>query len=129
MNVDDSRDRIYIANIDDELADIESDEEKMVFIPDIEKRLMKIPKSVLYGKESSSAGNEVVLYGVPESLSVPPDKDIVRKAIIESRARAQSSPQTQTVYTNGFTNNQQPHEGFAIAKGEAQDEDDAMDLG
>ncbi|MCJ1320314.1 hypothetical protein MMC15_005652 [Xylographa vitiligo] len=88
MNLDETRDRIYIHNLDDEISDIESEEEKLVFLPDIEKRLTKIPKSVLLGQSQPHTSNEVVLYSVPESLSIPPEQDNVRKAIIEARERA-----------------------------------------
>lgn len=88
MNLDDTRYKIFINNIDDELSDIESEEEKLVFLPDIEKRLTRIPQSILGGRDESPVGNEVVLYGVPDSLSIPREQDNVRKAMIESRARA-----------------------------------------
>lgn len=88
MQVDDTKDRIFIHNLDYELANVDSEEERLVFLPDIEKKLGKIPKSVLLGESYPSAGNEMVLYGVPTSLSVPQEHDKVRKAIIESRARA-----------------------------------------
>jgi len=88
MNLDDTRDRIYIHNLDDEISDAESEGERLVFLPDIEKRLTKIPKSVLTGQSQPLTSNEVVLYGVPESISIPREKDNVRKAIIESRERA-----------------------------------------
>ena len=91
MQLDDTKDKVYIHNLDDELADVESEEEKLVFLPDIEKKLAmtgRIPKSVLLGEGYPSVGNEMVLYSVPSSLSVPEEQDKVRKAIIESRARA-----------------------------------------
>ena len=88
MQLDNTNDKVYIHNLDEELADIESEEEKLVFLPDIERKLGKIPKSVLLGEGHPSTGNEVVLYSVPSSLSVPEEHDNVRKAIIESRARA-----------------------------------------
>ena len=91
MQLDDTKDKIYIHNLDDELADIESEEEKLVFLPDIEKKLGmigKIPTSMLLGEGHPSTGNAMVLYSVPSSLSVPEEQDKVRKAIIESRARA-----------------------------------------
>lgn len=93
MQLDDTKDKVYIHNLDDELADIDSDEEKLVFLPDIEKKLDmvgRIPKSVLLGEAHPSTGNEMVLYSVPTSLSVPEEQDKVRKAIIESRARARA---------------------------------------
>jgi hypothetical protein len=88
MHVEDSKHRVYIRDLDEELAGTEPDEERLVFLPDIEKKLANLPKSV-FVSEPAPQGNEVVLYRVPESLSVPPEQDNVRKAIIESRARAQ----------------------------------------
>ena len=108
MHLDDSRDRVYIHNLDDELSDIESEEEKLLFLPDIEKRLAKIPKSVLMGRSPSHVGNEVVLYSVPESLSVPPEQDNVRKAIIETRARAREK-QTREAMMPRMTHQPLPH--------------------
>ena len=88
MHVDDSRDRIFIHNLDDEIADDEPSEERLIFLPDIEKRFTNIPKSLLEAHGPPLSGNELVLYSVPESLTVPKEQDIVRKAIIESRQRA-----------------------------------------
>lgn len=97
MQVDDTRDRVYIHNLDEELAGIEtdSDEERIVFLPDIEKKFGKIPKHLLTGGDPSPQlqGNEIVLYSVPTSLSVPVEEDSVRKAIMESRARSRQEQQ------------------------------------
>ena len=90
MHVDESRDKVYIHDLDDEIADIESDEERLTFLPDIEKKLARLPKSVLTTHNPPQTANEVVLYSVPESLSIPKEQDNVRKAIIESRHRAQA---------------------------------------
>ncbi|RBA12124.1 hypothetical protein FPRO05_03574 [Fusarium proliferatum] len=91
MQLDDSKHKVYIYNIDDELSsDSESDDPgKLVFLPDIEKHLRanRIPPSVLVNSEGELAGMQVVLYSDPKSLTVPEDKDSVRKAIIESRNR------------------------------------------
>ncbi|KAF9765213.1 hypothetical protein IL306_002554 [Fusarium sp. DS 682] len=91
MQLDDSKHKVYIYNIDDELSsDSESDDHgKLVFLPDIEKHLRanRIPPSVLANSEGELAGMQVVLYSDPKSLTVPEDKDSVRKAIIESRNR------------------------------------------
>lgn len=92
MQVEDTKDKVYIYDLDEELAELESDEENPIFLPDIEKHLHKIPKHVLVsnGKElERTANNQLVLYSVPASLSVPQDKDSVRKAIIEARHRAE----------------------------------------
>ncbi|OTA68617.1 hypothetical protein K449DRAFT_398967 [Hypoxylon sp. EC38] len=91
MQLDDSKHKVYIYNLDDELSEAESDNDgRLVFLPDIEKHLMqnRIPPSVLWNKEGECAGMEMVLYSEPSSLTVPKEHDSVRKAIIEARQRA-----------------------------------------
>ncbi|KAK0654401.1 hypothetical protein DIS24_g5173 [Lasiodiplodia hormozganensis] len=105
MQLEDTKDKVYIYDLDEELAELESDEETPIFLPDIEKHLTKIPKHVLVsnGKElERTADNQLVLYGVPASLSVPEDKDSVRKAIIEARHRAEQKS-TSLHESNGST--------------------------
>ncbi|KAI1091850.1 hypothetical protein F5B19DRAFT_250843 [Rostrohypoxylon terebratum] len=90
MQLDDSKHKVYIYNMDDELSESESDSEgRLVFIPDIEKHLMqhRIPPSVLANKDGELAGMQLVLYSEPSSLTVPKEQDSVRKAILEARQR------------------------------------------
>ncbi|KAK4962353.1 hypothetical protein LTR66_008632 [Elasticomyces elasticus] len=87
MRLDDTKDRVYIHDLDEEIAEIEPEDDKLVFLPDIEKRISKIPKHVLIGRDPESEGQELVLYGVPASLTVPEEHDSVRKAILEARER------------------------------------------
>lgn len=137
MHVDDSPDRVYIRNLDDELADIESEEEKLIFLPDIEKKLGKIPNSVLLGESHPSTGNEIVLYGVPTSLSVPEEQDKVRKAIIESRARAREkqihnadTPQINGEMHVGAANPLPDSSGASEQEvADIEEDEDAMDIG
>lgn len=82
MLLDDTQHTTYIHNLEQELAEI--DTPGLVFAPFAEK-VLSVPQSVLYTKPS---GTELVLYTEPCSLTVPKDKDNVRKAILESRARA-----------------------------------------
>jgi hypothetical protein len=85
---------VYIDSLSDD-EDEDEDEGKVIFIPDIEKRLTKIPENVLRApeielqtvKQGAGTSKDLVLYSVPKSLSVPDESDGVRKAIIESRAR------------------------------------------
>ncbi|CRG92219.1 hypothetical protein PISL3812_09275 [Talaromyces islandicus] len=89
MLLDDTKHTTYIYDIDRELAGIEEEEKHNLFIPDIEKALNAIPRAVLHDRPKPE--NELVLYGIPRSLTVAEeDKDAVRKAIIESRARAKT---------------------------------------
>ena len=89
MQVDDTRDKVFIHDLDAELENIESDEDKLIFLPDIEKRLSKIPKQVLGGSQDDDHDNqELVLYSLPKSLTVDEGHDSVRKAIVEARQRA-----------------------------------------
>jgi hypothetical protein len=92
MRLDDTAHKVYIYDLDAELSDSESsDDGKLMFLPDIEKHLRetRIPPSVLANSEGELAGcNQLVLYNIPTSLSIPKEQDSVRKAIIETRARA-----------------------------------------
>lgn len=149
MQLDDTKDKVYIYNLDDELSDIESEEERLIFLPDIEKRLTKIPKSVLTSHEPSTTSSEIVLYNVPTSISVPEEQDNVRRAIIETRARArerhfqeaQGAQGAQRAQINGSVAsgigngiqsgavNGQHYTPVAAAAEEDEEDVDAMDLG
>lgn len=90
MQLDDSKHKVYINNLDDELSsESEAEDGKLVFLPDIEKHLRatRIPPAVLPNRDGELAGMQLVLYSDPASLSVPREHDSVRKAILEARAR------------------------------------------
>lgn len=89
MEVEDSPHKVYIYDLDKELADIESDDETPIFLPDVEKHLSKIPKHLLQsGNElKPTSQNQLVLYSVPSSLTLPEQQDKVKKAIMEARKR------------------------------------------
>jgi len=99
MEVEDTPHRVYISDLSAELSDIESDEENPIFLSDIEKHLSKIPRHVLLGPEPTpTENNQVILYNVPTSLTVPEAQDNVRKAIVEARQRIrdnQVNPNTE----------------------------------
>lgn len=96
MRLDDTKHKVYIYSLDDELDEPEADEgdRRVLFLPDIEKHLRanRIPAQVLLQKqqpsESADLAKQLVLYQVPRSLSVPEERDSVRKAIVEARQRA-----------------------------------------
>lgn len=117
MQVDDSKFRVWVHNLDDELSDSESDDGKLVFLPDIEKHLResRIPASILANSEGELAGNkQLVLYSVPSSLTVPKERDSVRKAVIEARARVRAKQdkkrdeETQISQTTNMTESREP---------------------
>lgn len=88
MQVEDTPHRVYIHDLAAELSDTDSDSETPIFLSDIEKHLSKIPREVLLGPPPKpTEHNQVVLYNVPSSLSVPEAHDNVRKAIVEARQR------------------------------------------
>ncbi|KAI1104621.1 hypothetical protein F4804DRAFT_332158 [Jackrogersella minutella] len=145
MQLDDSKHKVYIYNLDDELSESESDSDgRLVFLPDIEKHLMqnRIPPSVLANKDGELAGMQLILYNEPTSLTVPKEQDSVRKAILEARQRvrekqkeefkqeeAASSTSNTIPTTNGVSNG--ISNGFANYNGtEASynDDPDAMEV-
>ncbi|EEQ85259.1 hypothetical protein RJZ56_001355 [Blastomyces dermatitidis] len=100
MQVDETKHRVYIHDLDSEIAEIEAHENNAnnntPFIrADIEKRVICVPKSVLGANSGSSKSvpsttNALVLYRLPSSLSVPEVEDGVRMAAIEARERARA---------------------------------------
>ncbi|TGJ85700.1 hypothetical protein E0Z10_g3049 [Xylaria hypoxylon] len=114
MQLDNTKHKVYIYDLDAELssADESSENEsslpgsptsgrsRLVFLPDIEKHLCRsrIPPAVLANNEGQLAGHnindmQIVLYSEPSSLTVPREHDSVRKAILEARARARQRQQ------------------------------------
>ncbi|KAK5112447.1 hypothetical protein LTR62_004203 [Meristemomyces frigidus] len=138
MNVDETRDRVYIHDLDAELADIQTEEEQLIFLPDIEKRLSRIPQQLLSGRHTDDGGHhELVLYEVPKSLTVDEDRDSVRKAIIEARQRArdravEDARQEDMVRKYGHDGHEAVETAHGYSAGYEAEEDadpDAMDIG
>ncbi|KAJ5634906.1 hypothetical protein N7528_002748 [Penicillium herquei] len=88
MLLDDTKHTTYIHDLDQELADSELPQGTLVLSP-LAAKMIKVPDSVL--ASNPAQGKELVLYTEPASLTLPKEKDSVRKAIIESRARARAA--------------------------------------
>lgn len=131
MQVEDTPNRVYIHDLAAELSDIESDEENPIFLSDIEKHLAKIPKHVLTGPElKPTRDNQLVLYSVPSSLTVPEEQDKVRKAIVDARARIrekQANPigEPQEANNTNLAAEQRPAQDITM---EVEQDPDAMDI-
>jgi hypothetical protein len=99
MQVDDTKHKVYIYNLDDELSSESDsdDKDKVIFLPDIEKHLRssRIPSQILANPQDL-ADKQLVLYSVPSSISVPEEQDSVRKAILEARARLREKQQAES---------------------------------
>ncbi|KAL6863065.1 hypothetical protein ACO1O0_003309 [Amphichorda felina] len=136
MQLDDSKHKVYIYNLDDELSseDESADDGRLVFLPDIEKHLKasRIPPHILASSDGELAGMQMVLYSDPKSLTVSEDKDSVRKAIIETRHRLREK---QKQDMDGFVapgNPMPAQNAIAAAPGAEQvvaiDDPEAMDM-
>lgn len=137
MQVDDTKDRVYIHDLAAEIAGLESDEETPLFLPDIEKKLSRIPQSVLTGRSPAPTSNQMVLYNVPSSLSVPEERDSVRRAILDSRARARDKQAQEQKALQEYSLSKDHLENTirndvcknSLARREEVEDDDAMDIG
>ncbi|EER42380.1 conserved hypothetical protein [Histoplasma capsulatum H143] len=100
MQIDETKHRVYIHDLDREIAEIETQEKNDTpFLRDIEKRVMCVPKSVLGASSDSShtipsANNALVLYRPPSSLSVPKPQDGVPMAVIEATEQAHAKAES-----------------------------------
>lgn len=131
---------VFIRDIDEELGSDDGDENDkkgLIFVPDIEKRLTRIPYALANGGSSKisepsfGTSQALVLYTVPSSLSVSREQDNVRRAIIEARARIRQKQAGDTrqqglmeageVMTDGV-------DGSGLDSGLDEDDPDAMDI-
>lgn len=136
MYLDDTKDKVYIHDLESEIAQIEAEEPRGIFLPDIDRKISAIPQQLLQ-IQADTANTQMVLYQVPSSISVPEEQDHVRKAIIAARARAREEQARKATENEKkeavrFHNKKQLVDGFVpdrIGEGQAEDDPDAMDLG
>jgi len=135
--MDDTSNHIYIHDLDEELADLKPEEERLIFLPDIEKQLSKLPRQVLTGRSDTTTGNqELILYGVPRSLTVDEGNDSVRRAMVEARQRARErvaeearqNDMSRRYNRSDVSSDMETAHGYTMGYGEEPDPD-AMDLG
>ncbi|KAL4878260.1 hypothetical protein BJY04DRAFT_115662 [Aspergillus karnatakaensis] len=86
MMLDDTKSRVYVHDLERELAEVERLDSPLIILPGLEDKL-SISKRMMV-PDSARQCSEMVLYREPESLSIPKERDQVRRAIIETRERA-----------------------------------------
>ncbi|KAK4454812.1 hypothetical protein QBC34DRAFT_392686 [Podospora aff. communis PSN243] len=136
MQLDDSKYKVYIRNLDDELSsESEAEEGNLIFLPDIEKHLRnnRIPAAVLAKPDPDMLNKQLVLYSVPSSLTVPEEHDSVRKAIIEARARVRArqverSEAAQPATFTAIPEADMMDDGVAAPISQPSEDADAMEL-
>ncbi|KAE8334849.1 hypothetical protein BDV24DRAFT_171966 [Aspergillus arachidicola] len=89
MILDDTKHTVYIHDLEREIAETELPSDSITFLPGIGENLRAIPRFVV--TEAKPICNELVLYREPASLTVPKERDTVRKALIETRERARTT--------------------------------------
>jgi hypothetical protein len=139
MNVDDTRHRVYVQNLDAELAEIEANEpdERLIFLPDIEKHFSRLPEHIFSNpQDATRQQQELVLYSIPKSLTLDESQDSVRKAILEARQRARDKAaeearhqEMERQYAKGDGDVVETAHGYGSGYEQPPDEDpDAMDI-
>lgn len=133
MPLDDTKDKVYIHDLESEIAQIEAEDRTGIFLPDIDRKISAIPQQLLQSR-SNNANTQLVLYQVPSSISVPEEQDHVRKAIIATRARARARAREEQVRKAEIDKRKSENHIKSLVPGrigeEQEDDDpDAMDLG
>lgn len=147
MHLDDTPDKIYIHDLEAELASLAPEpEERLIFLPDIERALARLPKQVfIHPSEAArgSQGKELVLYGPGGNHGEDSDEeteDLVRRAIGETKARARREWRERNRQVNegegvetahGFEEGEYGHfdgQGMAHTTRETEVDEDAMDI-
>lgn len=114
MQVDDTKHKVYIYSLDDELSSSSpSDDDdslpvsptgnRISLLPDLSDHLRKsrIPRSILANSDGELAGMQLVLYREPAALSVPEEYDGVRRAVVEARERIREKQRIELLGLGG----------------------------
>ncbi|KAI5307343.1 hypothetical protein KEM56_006939 [Ascosphaera pollenicola] len=131
MDVGDTKHRVYVSNLEHEIRKIEREEKQKedILLPGLEK-LMYNPKS-LYVKPPEPPGNQLVLYRVPASISIPEHHDSVKRALSDARDRASAqlleSGRKQRESNVVQNNEEQGREDGALPSTEIADKDEPME--
>jgi hypothetical protein len=133
MYLDDTKDKVYIHDLESEIAQIEAEEPKGIFLPDIDRKISAIPQQLLQN-QGNNANTQMILYHVPSSISVPEAQDHVRKAIIASRARAREKQAQGAEGSRKVTEKDVPYRNLVNGvvphlMQEEGDDPDAMEIG
>lgn len=95
MHLDDTKHTTYIYDIDRELEEVESQEEHLTFLPDIEKKLTAIPRAIL--ERPTPQNNELVLYRPADYFVLQVEKTQAK----EPSSGIVSTPKSCPVSVNG----------------------------
>lgn len=90
MVIDDTKNTLYVHDLQHELAESDDSGCALTFLPGLESELSLTNIMVPKDKRPCS---EIILYREPESLSIPKGEDNVRRALLETRERARLSRQ------------------------------------
>lgn len=111
MQLDNTKHKVYIYDLDAELSSADENSEsesstsgRITMLSDMKRHLRQIPPAVFANSSGELAGHNIndmqmVLYSEPSSLTVPREQDSVRKAILEARARARQKLKDSEVDT------------------------------
>ncbi|PNS17980.1 Oxysterol-binding isoform B [Sphaceloma murrayae] len=98
MPVDDTAHRVFIHDLDAELASESDSGPSLVFLPDIEKHLTRIPHRLLRPDSRDGQGKELVLYDTGGAQGSE-EQDLVRRAMEETRRRKREEWERRTRQT------------------------------
>lgn len=90
MDIDETTNRVFITDLENEIEEIESQEEdqRTPFVLPMVERSWSSPSYGLPPPKIPPPANQLVLYQLPRSLSVPEEHDSIRAAFHAARDRA-----------------------------------------
>lgn len=136
MSVDDTSDRIWVHDLDAEIAEIEAEEARKkseaLLSNTAGQDIGKIPQHLL--KSNTAHGDarsnmQMILYRDPISISVPEEHDAVRKTIIEARRRVRQKQAEE--YHKGPSSESpahSPNPSVSLDNDDEEEEEDGMDI-
>lgn len=117
MPVDDTSDRIWIHDLDREIAEIEAEEERarMALLSETGDAYSKIPEHLLkqnMASNENAANMQLILYQEPTSLSLTEEEDAIRKTIIDARRRLREAQVQNTALPSKESDQETQDEQF-----------------
>lgn len=136
MPVDDTANRVWINDLDAEIAEIEAaeaQEHNDLKFSETGKEYAKIPEHLLRRNpaelsDSAAANMQVILYRDPISISVPEEEDAVRKTITEARQRMRERQAEERERKQESTVPAHPSQGIPISHSDNDIDEDSMEL-
>ncbi|POS84961.1 hypothetical protein EPUL_002960, partial [Erysiphe pulchra] len=89
MQIEDTKNKVFIHDLEAEILEVQSEEAKLIIHPEIEKHLrdIRFTPQFIAPTSTSHEDKQLILYNEPGSITIPEELDSVKRIIVETRCR------------------------------------------